>query len=176
MMLPELLVTYTTRGGSTAEVAEALGEGLRSGGVMVEVQPMRYVESLQDWTAIILGAPLYMGRFPRELHRFLADHCDAIQALRCWFFVLGPTENTLKDFDAARQQAEQQLAKYPWFQPAELRILGGRFDIQHLPFPYSLLRHLPFLPMNKFPSSDIRDWPAIRTWGQAIARKIKPAA
>ncbi len=175
-MLPEVLIAYTTRGGSTAEIAEALGAGLRDRGVMVSVQPMQCVESLQSWTAIILGAPLYIGRFPRDLHRFLAHHREELAGLRSWFFAIGPTENKPKDFDAARQQALRQLTAYPWFHPVELRILGGRFDLQHLPFPYSLLRHLPAAAIRKFPSGDIRDWAAIRAWGQEIAGQVKPAA
>jgi menaquinone-dependent protoporphyrinogen oxidase len=63
-MLPELLIAYTTRAGSTAEVAEALGASVREAGPLVDVQPMSQLESLLGWKALIRGAPLYFGRFP----------------------------------------------------------------------------------------------------------------
>ena len=175
-MLPELLIAYTSRAGSTAEVAEALGESLREAGILVEVGPMSQVESLQGWKALILGAPLYIGRFPRVLNKFFHRHREGIELLRPWCFVLGPTQDVSKDFEAARIQAEKQFKKYPWFHPAELRILGGKWDPNTLPFPFSLLRRLPANPMSKIPASDIRDWAAIREWAKAIARQVKSAS
>jgi menaquinone-dependent protoporphyrinogen oxidase len=175
-MLPELLVAYTSRGGSTAEVAEALGVSLREAGILVEVQPMGQVESFQGWKALIIGAPLYMGRFPSDLHKFFVRHRDAIDALHPWFFVLGPTRNDPKDFEGARTQAEKQFKKHPWFRPEEIRIFGGKWDPNTMGFPFSLLRRLPGNPIGKIPASDIRDWPAIREWAKAIARQVKSAA
>ena len=175
-MLPELLIAYTSRGGSTAEVAEAIGVSLREAGIMVEVQPMGQVESLLGWKALILGVPLYMGGFPGEFHKFFARHREALDVLHPWFFVLGPIQNVPKDFEAARTQAEKQLKRYPWFRPAEIRIFGGKWDPMTMPFPFSLLLKLPANPMRKIPASDIRDWAAIREWAQTIARQVKSAA
>ena len=174
-MLPELLIAYVTRGGSTAEVAEALGATLRESGILVQVEPMNQVESLLGWKALILGAPLYMGRFPGDLYKFFSRRREALDVLHPWCFVLGPTRNEPKDFEAAHSQAEKQFRRYPWFRPTELHIFGGKWDPNTLPFPFSLLRHLPANPMNKIPASDIRDWAAIREWGQGIARQIKSA-
>jgi menaquinone-dependent protoporphyrinogen oxidase len=175
-MLPEVLIAYASRGGSTAEVAEALGASLREAGIMVQVQPMSQVESLTGWKALILGAPLYIGRFPGEFHSFFKRHRDTLDVLHPWCFVLGPTRNVPKDFEAARTQAEKQFKKYPQFHPVELRILGGKWDPNTMPFPFSLLRRLPANPMSKIPASDIRDWAAIREWAESIARQVRSAA
>ena len=175
-MLPELLIAYVTRGGSTAEVAEALGVSLREAGILVQVEPMNQVESLLGWKALIVGAPLYMGGFPGDLYKFFQRHRETLDVLHPWCFVLGPTRNNPKDFESARDQAEKQFKKYPWFTPAELRIFGGKWDPMTMPFPFSLLLKLPANPMRKIPASDIRDWAAIREWGQGIARQVKSAA
>jgi len=175
-MLPELLITYVTRAGSTAEVAEAMGVNLRQAGVMVEVQPMHLTESLLGWKGVVLGAPLYMGRFPSEFHKFFTRHRQALAALHPWCFVLGPTKDDAKDFAMAHDQAQKQLRKYPWFSPSEVRVFGGKFDPATMPFPFSLLRRLPANPMSKIPATDLRDWAAIREWATAIARQVKSAA
>src|SRR6266700_5367071 len=65
-----VLVAYATRGGSTGEVAQAIGAALEEAGVTAEVLPVSEVESLAGKTAVILGAPLYIGSFPREFHQF----------------------------------------------------------------------------------------------------------
>lgn len=171
-----ILIAYATRGGSTGEVAEAVGASLHDAGLMPDVLPMHQVESLEGRTAVILGAPLYVGRFPDEFHKFLARHRDALAKLRPWCFVLGPTRTEPADFEAARKQAEKQLGRYGWFHPAGLQIFGGKFDPGHMPFPFSLARHLPKFIVKEIPATDIRDWAAIREWALKVADQIKPAA
>jgi len=175
-MPPSILVAYSTQSGSTAEVAGAIAESFRELGLKTDLLPVSQVRSPSGWTAILLGVPLYVGRFPKEFRRFLALQRDALAPLPTWCFVLGPTRTEPADFVAARKQAEKQLARFPWFHPVELRIFGGRWDATHLPFPFTLVRFLPANPLNRIPASDIRDWQEIRAWGQGIARKFVPAA
>lgn len=170
------LVAYATRSGSTAEVAESIASALREAGLSADVAPVHQVESLQGTTALILGAPLYMGKLPKDFHQFLALHRSALTLLRPWCFVLGPTQSKPADFVEARKEAEREFALYPWLRLADLQILGGRWDVKLLPFPFSIARRLPFCPLDKVPASDIRDWNAIHVWGLAIAAQIKHAA
>ncbi len=175
-MTAPILIAYATRGGSTGEVAEAIGASLRDAGLMLDVLPVGKVATLEGRTAVILGAPLYIGRFPDDFHKFLARHRAALTTLRPWCFVLGPTRTEPADFEAARNQATKQFDQYPWLHLVDTRILGGRWDMKHLPFPFSLVRRIPFFPVNRIPQADIRDWAAIREWARGIAREIKPAA
>lgn len=173
-MSASILIAYTTRSGSTKEVAESISATLRDAGFWPDVMPMHEVTSLEGRSAVILGAPLYIGSFPKELHQFFARLRDPLRAAHPWFFVLGPVSDKPADFDAARTQAGKQLRRYPWFKPAEIHIFGGRWSTASLPFPMSLLTHLP--AMKKIPPADVRDWAAIRTWTLGIAQQIKPAA
>ncbi len=175
-MPADILIAYATRSGSTAEVAEAIGASLREAGLKPEVLPMRLVESLEGRTAVILGAPLYIGRFPDEFQKFLARHRNALALMRPWCFVLGPTRTEPKDFEAARNQATKQLDRYRWFHPADLQIFGGKWDVNTLKFPFSLARTLHLIPASMNSTTDIRDWEAIRAWSEGIARQLKPAA
>jgi menaquinone-dependent protoporphyrinogen oxidase len=176
IMQSSVLIAYATRSGSTAEVADAVAVGMQESGVAAEVLPVHQINSLVGREALVLGAPLYIGHFPKEFHQFLRLHRDALHGMRPWLFVVGPTRNQSKDFEDARRQAEKQLASYPWLHPAELRIFGGRWSMQELPFPFSLMRRIPGNPLSKVPAEDIRDWAAIREWSMGIARRIRPAA
>lgn len=174
-MLTSALIAYSTRSGSTREVAEAMGVSIREMGLPTHVMPMEEVVSLAGRALVILGAPLYMGKFPKEFHRFVAVHRDVLETLRPWFFVLGPTRTDPKDFEAARMQALKQLGRYPWLRPIDLRIFGGRWNVKNLPFPFSLARHLPGRPLEKMPPADIRDWAAIEKWTASIGQQaIRP--
>jgi menaquinone-dependent protoporphyrinogen oxidase len=175
-MLSSVLIAFATRSGTTAEVAEAIAAAMQEAGVRAEIQAVSQVNSLSGREAVILGAPLYVGRFPKDFRHFLRLHGDALATMRPWFFVLGPTRNEPKDFEGARKQAERQLAAYPRLHPADLHVFGGRWSTASLPFPFSLMRRLPGNPMSKIPAQDIRDWAAIREWAMGIAKQIRPAA
>lgn len=175
-MLASVFVAYASRSGSTAEVAQAIGVSMRNSGLAVDITPVSQVASVPRMTAVILGAPLYMGRFPKEFHRFLARYRGALEILKPWCFVLGPTTTKPGDFEAARNQAVKQLSRYKWFCPADVHIFGGRWDPSSLPFPFSLAARLPGNPLEKIPAADVRDWAEIDQWAAGIARQIKPAA
>ncbi len=175
-MLAPILVAYSTRTGSTAEVAQAIAEVLREAQLSVEVARMSDLKKLGRYSAVVLGAPLYVGQMPGELHRFLSRFPVQLGAVPQWFFVLGPIDGKPEEFSKAGEQAEKQLKRYTWIQPMEVKILGGRFDVNHMPFPFSLARHLPAFPAKDIPAKDIRDWKDIRAWASIIARHLQPAA
>ena len=175
-MPASVFVVYATRSGSTGEVAQAIGASVRKSGLAAGVAHVSQVDSVPRMTEVILGAPLYMGQFPKEFHRFLARHRGALEILKPWCFVLGPTRTNPRDFEAARHQAVKQLARYMWFCPADVHVFGGRWDPKTLPFPFSLIRRLPGHPLEKIPAADVRDWAEIDEWAAGIARQIKTAA
>jgi menaquinone-dependent protoporphyrinogen oxidase len=167
-----VLVAYATRYGSMQEVAEAVAATLREHGLAVDLQPARNVRSLEEYSAVVLGAPLYMARWHKDALRFLSRHRKALAgALPLAVFAGGPfmTEDE-KDWQAVRAQLDQELAKFPWLTPAAIEIVGGKFDPAKLGFPWSLLPAL-----RKMPASDLRDWPTIRAWASSLAATLQPA-
>ena len=114
-MEPIVLVPYATRYGSTEEVALAVAQTLRESGVAVETQPVRNVQTLARYGAIVLGVPLYMGRFHKDARRFLSAHRNTLIEMPVALFVLGPVQTEEKDWAGARTQLKKELAKYPWF-------------------------------------------------------------
>ena len=75
-MQAEVLIAYVSRSGSTEDVAEAMGVTMEDAGVTVDVKPMANVESIADDAAVVIGAALYVGHFPREFRIV----CDALSA------------------------------------------------------------------------------------------------
>jgi menaquinone-dependent protoporphyrinogen oxidase len=173
-MNSEVLIAYCTRSGSTAEVAQAIGQTIRESGLSTHVKPIAQVEAIQPGTAVVLGTALYVGRFPKEFHQFLGRFEAEFAGVRPWIFVLGPTEKARKQFAAAEEQARKEIGKHRSLHPADMRVLGGKFDPAHLnlAFPMSLILKLPANPLKKVPASDIRDWDWIHRWAQAIAEEI----
>ena len=174
-MLPSILVTYASRYGSTQEVAEAVTATLREHGLEVDLRPMREVRTLEGYRAVVMGAPLYIGHWQKDMQSFLAQHRESLMQRQVALFTLGPTQPDEKDWEDVRAQLEQEMAKYPWLKPAATELFGGKYDPAKLRFPDTLLAKLPASPLHKMPASDIRDWTAIRTWASNLVTQLQPA-
>jgi len=169
-MSASVLVAYATRYGSTQEVAEAVAATLRERGLAVDIQPMRAVRTLDQYRAVVLGAPLYMFHWHKDALHFLARHRAGLTARPVAIFALGPFHADEKEFQEVRAQLDKELAKFPWLAPRAIAIFGGKFDPEKLSFPYNL-----FPPLKNMPASDVRDWAAIRAWASDLATTLQPA-
>ncbi|MEA4907229.1 MAG: flavodoxin domain-containing protein [Anaerolineaceae bacterium] len=163
-----LLVTYASKYGATQEVAEAIATALSERGLNVNLLPVRQVRSLGEYGPVVLGAPLYIGRWPGEVGQFLARFQPELARRQVAVFTLGPTQAGDKDWQGARDQLDQELARYPWLKPVKVELLGGKYDPARLRFPDSLLAKLPASPLYQLPPSDQRDWTAIRAWADDV--------
>ena len=174
-MSDSILVTYATRYGSTQEVAEAVAATLRDSGLEADLQPMRNVGTLAGYRAVVLGMPLYIGRWHKDARRFLSLHQEALAQRPVAIFTLGPTQPDEKEWESVHAQLDQEMAKYPWLTPVALELFGGKYDPAKLRFLDKLLATLPASPLHQMPASDARDWTAIRAWASELAAKLQPA-
>lgn len=173
-MSDSILVTYATRYGSTQEVAEAIAATLRESGLEVDIQPMRKVQTLAGFRAIVMGAPLYIGRWHKDTEKFLLLHQEALTQRPVAIFTLGPAQSKEKDWGPVHTQLDRELAKYPWLTPVALELFGGKYDPAKLHFFDKLLASFPASPLYQMPASDLRDWTAIRTWANNLMAVLQP--
>jgi menaquinone-dependent protoporphyrinogen oxidase len=146
-----VLVTYATRYGATQEVTEAVAATPREQGLEVDIQPMRAVRTLPGYSAVVLGAPLFMFRWHKDALRFLSRHREALMQRPVAVFALGPVHEPHDEVEwqDSGAQLDKALAKFPWLRPVALKMFGGKFDPAKLHFPIKQLA-------GKAPSSDLR--------------------
>ena len=158
-----VLVTYATRNGSTREVAAVIAGTFRALGVNVELGEARYVRGLADharspgrsWNLVVLGAPLYSGRWHRDAHRFLRQLRKELADVPVAVFGLGPRSADEQAWRRSREQLDRAVAKHAWLTPAAVMVFGGAD------------------PPGKQPRHDLRDWTQIEAWAAGI---VTPAA
>lgn len=169
-MQNKILVAYATTHGSTQEIAAVVAEMLRAGDRPVDLLAARAVNSIEGYSAIVLGSPLYILHLHKDAVRFLARHQSALSRLPLAIFAGGPYgQGTEDEWREVRRELEQDLAKFPWLHPVSVQLVGGRFDPVHLRFPWNLIP-----AMRQSPPSDLRDWKAIRAWACALPEKFQP--
>jgi menaquinone-dependent protoporphyrinogen oxidase len=173
-MSEAILVAYATRGGSTREVADAIAATLRKQELRVEVRPVEAVDSILPYSAVVLGAPIYYGHWEKEMLRFLGQHTVALISRPVAIFALGPLQNDAEEMKAARIIIDKALVQFPWLTPVAGEVFVGKYDPSAMNAFERLLVKLPGSPLRKIPSSDQRDWAAIRSWANDLATTLKP--
>jgi menaquinone-dependent protoporphyrinogen oxidase len=166
-MAKKVLVVYATKSGSTREVAEFMVKVLKEKGVEADLNEMKKVKSVKEYDAFVLGAPMYMFRIIGDAHSFLKKFRKFIEKTPSAFFSLGPIEDKEEDWKNIRGNFDKELAKYPWFQPVEKEVFGGRFEVSRLVFPYTLIP-----AKDQLPQGDLRDWNKIRSWAESLPVKF----
>jgi menaquinone-dependent protoporphyrinogen oxidase len=169
IMSNKILVTYATRYGSTREVADIIAATLREDALEVETQPMREIQTLENYSGIVLGAPLYIGRWHKDAHKFLIRHQPILVKHPVAIFALGPIGTDEDEMRGAQEQLDKELAKYPWLKPAAVEMFIGKYDPAKLSFAHKLLAILPASPLHQLPASDLRDWDTIHHWADHVA-------
>jgi menaquinone-dependent protoporphyrinogen oxidase len=162
-MSAKILVAFATRYGSTQEVAEAIKVTLHHAGLATDIKQLRDVRTLQEYGAVVMGAPLMMFKWHKDAFGFLSRHRQTLQKLPVAVFALGPVHDPHdeEEWQNSRAQLDKELAKVPWFKPIVLQMFGGKFDPAQLKFPLNKLA-------GSAPATDIRDWDAIRTWAASL--------
>lgn len=162
-----ILVAYATKHGSTKDVAEAIMTRLREHGLEVDIQPAGEVRKLDGYSAVVLGAPLYMGRWHGDALSFLKRHRAALSGLPVAIFALGPLKTAEQDeqgWRSSREQLDHALVKVSWLAPVAVEMFGGVIDPTKLHFPFS---HMP--------AGNAREGTAIRSWADKLAATFQPA-
>src|ERR1041385_8887554 len=101
--MDEILIAYATKHGSTHEVAESNAGRLAEAGFETHTLPVDRVRSLDEYRAVVLGAPLYMGRLHQDARASLRRHLAALSGQPLAVFALGPLKDEPEQWESARR-------------------------------------------------------------------------
>lgn len=150
--MTRILVAYASRHGSTREVAEAVATVATANGHDVVLVPARAVgEPLTGWDVVILGGPIYSGRWHRDAHRFLKRHRDELSGIQVAVFGMGPRRDHEDAWQSSSAQLDRALGRRPWLVPVSAALFGGADP-----------------PGRARPRRDLRDWTAIGDWTRKV--------
>jgi menaquinone-dependent protoporphyrinogen oxidase len=166
-----ILVTYASKHGATAEIAEQIGAVLREADLWVDVEPTEQVATLVPYQAVVLGSAVYIGRWRAEARRFLREHRDELAARDVWLFSSGPTgEGDPEELARGWTLPKALKDDVEHVAPHDVALFHGALDPDELGFfERWIVRRVGA------PEGDFRDPEAIASWARGIAAALKEA-
>jgi menaquinone-dependent protoporphyrinogen oxidase len=166
-MNDRMLVAYASQGNSTAGVAEAIGQTLSANGSVVDVRPVKAVDSLSPYRAVVIGSAVHSGKWLPEALAFVERNQHTLHQIPTAVFQVCMMLAT------SNQQYKRMVPD--WLDPlraqikpvAEGSFAGALWPNQYPKFSEKLGLRI-FLATIKLKAGDYRDWDAIHTWAESL--------
>ncbi len=163
-----ILVTYATRAGSTAGVAEAIANTLVEGGLPVEVRPMQAVTDLTPFAAVVAGSAIQNRQWLPEAMQFVDAHGPALIRRPAGIFAVCMTL-AMRNGEAYRGAVEAWLGPVrARVRPVSVGLFAGVLDIGKIPSFADRLKFRLSAMLGVWSEGDHRDWAAIRRWAAEL--------
>lgn len=159
-----VLVTYGSKRGGTAGLADMVADALRQEGFVAEVAPARTVRSVADYDAVIVGGALYAFRWHRDAKRLVRHHAQELRARPTYLFSSGPLDDSATEREIPPVKGVKALMDKIGARGHVT--FGGRLTPDAKGFPASF--------MAKKVSGDWRDPEHVRAWVAGIAPELRP--
>jgi menaquinone-dependent protoporphyrinogen oxidase len=166
-----VLVAFASKYGSTAEIAEKIGQVLRQAGLQADVLPADRVQDPAPYTAIVLGSAMYIGQWQGKASKFLQANEKILAERPVWLFTSGPT---------GKGVAVELMGG--WILPKSAKTIADRIHARDIAVFHGNVdvKKMNFLEKKmienvKAPVGDFRDWNAITAWASGIAVTLKKA-
>ena len=167
-----ILITYASRTGSTAEIAEAIGKTLSLNNANVDVLPMQDVKDLAPYSAVIVGSAIRKSKWLPEAMTFIQDHRAELARKRVATFTVCITL-AMSSGDRYRQAVSEWIAPVRTaVKPISEGLFAGRLDFAKLPLSFDTLKFRLVVALGIFPKDDRRDWKAIHDWAESLCPRL----
>ncbi len=167
-MSKKILVTYATQGGSTAGIAEAIGQTITEAGAQVDVRTMNSVSDLSSYQAFIVGSAIHSGKWLPEASKFVENNANFLRQMPTAIFQVCMML-------ATNNEAYKSMVP-GWLDPMRMKInpvsamsFTGGVELGQYQKLSDKLGLRIFLASVKLKPGDYRNWNTIRTWAQSLS-------
>jgi menaquinone-dependent protoporphyrinogen oxidase len=158
----KILVTYASRCGSTAEVAQTVADQLCRRGSQVDVCAVDKATNVSQYDAVVVGSAIRMSAWLPAAVDFIKQNSTALHNVPTAFF----TVHILNVDDSEQSRAQRAAYVEPVhavLTPQYEAFFPGKMDLAQLNFVDRVMAKLV-----KAKNEDLRNWSAIRAWGDQL--------
>jgi len=174
-MKGKILVTYSTRTGSTKGVAEEIGKTIEGLGEEVDVLPMDAVGGLEGYKAVVAGSAIQSGRWLPEAMDFIRQYKSDLNARPFAAFLVCMTL-------AMPKGPQYRDTVSGWLQPVRDQVtpvreglFKGVLDIRKIPSFSDRLKFRMSVMFGVWKEGDHREWDYIRQWASETSGLLNMA-
>ena len=168
-MSKKVLVTFGSKYGATAQIAEKIGQVLQEAGFDTKVVSTRTADKPAAYDAVVLGSSVYVGSWRKESAKYLRDNLQELKTKAVWIFSSGPTgEGDPVELAQGWRVPKNLKVTIDSIQPRDVTVFHGNVDVNKL----SKL-HKWMIEKVEAPVGDFRDWDAIISWAKSIADALQ---
>jgi menaquinone-dependent protoporphyrinogen oxidase len=160
-----VLVAYASKHGSTRGIAERIADRLQRAGKEAEVRSVEFVTTPENYEAFVIGSAVYYGSWLKEATDWTLTNRNILARRPVWLFSSGPLGNEVTDTE---QQPKEMAEFREAIGPRDQRTFFGALDPIFLSFPERMMAKAV-----RAPKGDFRNWEAIETWAESIARNLE---
>lgn len=167
-MKGKVLVTYSTRTGSTKGIAECIREKLSDLGENTDIAPMKEVTDLSQYSAVIAGSAIKAGKWLPEAMSFIQTHQHDLNNKNFAVFLVCmtlamPKGNSYRGTVSSWLQPVRDIVK-----PVSEGLFAGTLDISRIPALSDRIKFRLSVLFGVWKEGDHRDWDSIRNWTQDL--------
>ena len=171
-MTHKILVTYASRSGSTAEVANVIGDILRENNFQVDTCPMQEVTDLTAYEAVVVGSAIQGQQWLPEAIQFIETYQSELAQKRVAMFSLCITL-AMKNGEKYRSQILAWLTPVRnCLHPVSQGLFGGVLDISKNPSWSDRLKFRLSVLFGVWVEGDHRDWDVINKWANDLLTQL----
>lgn len=160
-----VLVTFGSKRGGTAGIAETIADELRHEGFAVDVVPAQAAGKPDGYDAVVIGGALYGNRWHHAASHFVRHNYAALRRRPTFLFSSGPLGEAFSGHDAPPVPEVRLLGAR--IGAREHATFGGRLE----PHPHGVMARL----MAQTLTGDWRDTKEECEWARHIAAEINSA-
>lgn len=163
-MPAKILVTYSSRTGSTKGVSEAIAKTLSDSGESVDVISMKEVKDLTPYKAVIAGSAIQGGKWLPEAMEFVSENKTILNQkpfavfLVCMTLAMAKGENYRSTISGWLSPVRKLVT------PVSEGIFAGTLNIKKIPSFSDRFKFRLSVMFGVWKEGDNRDWKAIESW------------
>jgi menaquinone-dependent protoporphyrinogen oxidase len=167
-----ILVTYASRAGSTAGVAEAIGQTLVEKGLQVDVLPMVEIKDLSPYRAVVAGSAIRGQKWLPEAMQFVNDHQSELSSKPFAAFMVCITLSMTNAGQYLEGLKSWMSPVRDLLHPISEGYFAGALDFSKLPFSLNVLAMRLVVLIGVWKKGDHRDWNAIHAWAESLPSQL----